>query len=52
VSNKKVPVNIHGLAIKFLAWCDKRSKKYKEIENCFISIQNNLGLLEYIGGTR
>jgi hypothetical protein len=29
-----------------LVW--KRNKKYKEIENCFISIQSNLHLLEYI----
>jgi hypothetical protein len=36
------------LAVKFPDWCERRNKKFKEIKNCFIFIQNNLRLLEYM----
>jgi hypothetical protein len=41
---------VRGLEMKFRDWCEntRRNKKYKEDENCFISIQSNFCLLEYI----
>jgi hypothetical protein len=48
---EKKLVRIHGLAIKFSHWCEKRNKKYKDFKNCFISIQSNFCLLEYIFAT-
>jgi hypothetical protein len=39
---------LRSLAIKCSDWCEKRNKKYKDVKNCFIFIQSNLRLLEYI----
>jgi hypothetical protein len=36
------------VAMKFPDWCEKRNKEYKKIKNCFISIESNHTLLEYM----